>query len=320
MIELLDILRLFGGVVYLVLGGDLLVRGALGLSARTSIPPVIVGLTVVALGTSAPELVISVYAALSGFSEVALGNVLGSNVANVFLVLGAPALISPVLADAPGLKQQTWYMIGVTALFIAFCFGGVISRIEGFVLVGVLVASLVLVYRLGIEIPGAETPDESEQFERVLGLPNKLWIAVFFVTLGILMLPLGANLTVEGAVAIATALDIPEIVIGSTIIALGTSLPELSTTLIAAFHRSSDIALGNVIGSNALNILLVAGVSASIATLPVPAGVLRFDAWVVLAAALAMLVYVLRRKPIGRVGGALFLAGYVSYVVVLMQQ
>lgn len=319
MIELLDILRLFGGVVYLVLGGDLLVRGALGLSARTSIPPVIVGLTVVALGTSAPELVISVYAALSGFTDVALGNVIGSNIANVFLVLGAPALISPVLADAPGLKQQSWYMIGVTVLFIAFCFGGVISRVEGSVLVGVLVVSLVLVYKLGIEVPGTETPDESEQFERVLGLPNKLWIAVFFVVLGILMLPLGANLTVEGAVAIATALNIPEIVIGSTIIALGTSLPELSTTLIAAFHRSSDIALGNVIGSNALNILLVAGVSASIATLPVPSGVLRFDAWVVLAAALAMLAYVLRRKPIGRVGGALFLAGYVSYVVVLMQ-
>lgn len=318
MIEVLDLLRLFGGLVYLVLGGDLLVRGALGLARRTSIPPVVIGLTVVALGTSAPELVISVYAALSGYTDVAIGNVVGSNIANVLLVLGAPALISPVLADATGLRRQTGFMFGVSVLFVALMYDGSLSRPEGLLLLGVLIAALVLVYYLKIEIPGADEADEADQLQRVLGLPRKLVPAVALVVFGMVMLPIGADLTVEGAVSIATAFAIPEVVIGSTIVALGTSLPELSTTLIAAFHRSSDIALGNVIGSNALNILLVAGASSAIATLPVPASIIAFDAWVLLAATIALLVFVLRRWPVGRLAGGAFLLGYVGYVGILI--
>lgn len=318
MIEPLDALRLFGGVVYLVLGGDLLVRGALGLARRTSIPPVLVGLTVVALGTSAPELVISVYAAMSGFTDVALGNVVGSNIANILLVLGGPALISPVLSDARGLKVQCAFVFGVTALFVYLCFDGLLSRPEGLLLIGALIAALVLVYRFRIEMPGAETPDAADQLERVLGLPHKLLTAAGFVVLGIILLPLGADLTVEGAVAIAKAFDIPEVVIGSTIVALGTSLPELSTTLIAAFHKSSDIALGNVIGSNALNILLVAGASSAIATLPVPGSVIRLDLWLMLASTAVLMLFVVRKWPVGKATGLAFLAAYVAYLVLII--
>lgn len=319
MIAALDVLRLFGGVVYLVLGGDMLVRGALGLARRTSIPPVIIGLTVVALGTSAPELVISVYAALSGFADVALGNVVGSNIANILLVLGAPALIGPIVADAAGLRRQTAFMVGVTLLFIGLAMNGELSSAEGLLLIGLLVAAMVSVYFFRLEVPGAEDLDEATQLQRVLGLPHKLSAAVLFVIVGIVLLPVGANLTVEGAVSIAQALSVPEVVIASTIIALGTSLPELSTTVIAAFHKSSDIAIGNVIGSNVLNILLVAGAAAAITPLTVASSLIRTDFWFLLVATALLMAFVMKRWPIGRATGSVMLVGYVTYAVVIFR-
>ena len=308
MIEAVDVLRLFGGFVYLILGGDLLVRGALALSRRTSISPWIVGLTVVAFGTSAPELVLSVYATATGFTGVALGNVVGSNIANVLLVLGVPALISPIVADTGEVRRQVVYMVAVTMVFIVMILGGVVSRIGG------LAATFAFMVRRGMSVPGTSSLDEAEQFERVLGIPSYVRFAVLFLLLGTLLLPLGANLTVEGATAIARRLDISDVVIGSTVIAIGTSLPELTTTVIAAFHRSSDIALGNVIGSNLFNILLVAGASAVVAPLPAPVAFRSFDIWVMLAAAVAMLVLVMLKRPIGRVMGVLFVAAYVAYL------
>lgn len=312
--EFLDVLRLFGGFVYLVLGGDLLVRGALGLSRRTSISPVIVGLTVVAFGTSAPELVISVYATAAGFTGVALGNVVGSNIANVLLVLGVPAMIRPIVADAAALVKHSVFMVLVSVVLIAMAWNGVLSRIEGIVLFGGLVGLLWFVYRAGVELPGVDTPDEEDQYERVLGMPSKVPVAVMFIVLGIVLLPVGADLTVEGATAIARALDIPEVVIGSTVVALGTSLPELTTTVIAAFHRSSDIALGNVIGSNVFNILLVGGASAMVAPLPIPPEFAAFDLWVMLAVALLVCGYIFLHRPIGRLSGGVFFAAYLAYI------
>ncbi|MBT8143807.1 MAG: calcium/sodium antiporter [Gammaproteobacteria bacterium] len=317
-IDALDLLRLVGGLVYLVLGGDLLVRGALAVARRTAIPPVIVGLTVVALGTSAPELVISVYSSLSGFTGVAIGNVVGSNIANVLLVLGAPALISPIRADAPGLRRQTGFMLAATVIFVGLAYNGTLAPLEGLLLLFLLFAAMVSVYVFGIEVPGADEVDEARQLQRVLGLPNNQVTAIVFIVAGIVMLPLGADLTVDGAVAIAAVFGIPEVVIGSTIVALGTSLPELSTTLIAAFHRSSDIAIGNVIGSNALNILLVAGASAAIAPLPVPPSLLVIDVWILLATAALMLLFVMRRWPVGRAAGVVMLAGYVGYFTAIL--
>ncbi|MBT8085440.1 MAG: sodium:calcium antiporter [Woeseia sp.] len=317
-IEALDVVRLIGGLVYLVLGGDMLVRGALGLARRTSIPPLIIGLTVVALGTSAPELVISVYAAVSGLTDVALGNVVGSNIANILLVLGAPALISPIVANATGLRRQTAFMLAVTVLFVGLSLDGTLSSDEGLLLLGVLVAALFSAYFFGIEVAGADEVDDAEQLERVLGLPHKLFTAIGFVVAGIVMLPIGADLTVEGAVSIARSLSIPDVVIASTIVALGTSLPELSTTIIAAFHRSSDIAIGNVVGSNVLNVLLVAGASAMLAPLPVAASLIRLDFQVQVGVALLLLVFVLTRLPIGRAAGVAMLAGYVGYVAVVL--
>ncbi|MDX1480833.1 MAG: calcium/sodium antiporter [Woeseiaceae bacterium] len=318
MIAAIDVLRLLGGVVYLVLGGDLLVRGALGLARRTSIPPVIIGLTVVAFGTSAPELVISVLAAVNGYTDVALGNVVGSNIANVLLVLGAPAVISPIVADAAGLRRQSVFMVAITLVFIGLAMNGTLSSVEGFLLLGLLLAAMLSVYFFNLDVPGADEIDEAAQLERALGLPHKLFTAIGFVVLGIVMLPVGADLTVEAAVSIALALEIPEVVIASTIVALGTSLPELSTTLIAAFHRSSDIAIGNVIGSNVLNILLVAGASAAVASLPVAPSLIEIDFWALAAATLLLLALVVSRVPVGRAAGFVMLGGYAAYVLLIV--
>lgn len=315
MSEVLDVLRLFGGFIYLVLGGDLLVRGALGLSRRTSVAPVIIGLTVVAFGTSAPELVISVYATAIGHTGVAIGNVVGSNIANVLLVLGLPALIHTASTDTRTLGVQTLFMVFVSVAFIVMIFNGVLSRIEGAALFVTLLAVLYYVYQSGVSLPGTDIEDEEEQFERVLGLPNHVPSALFFLGLGVILLPIGADLTVEGATGIARRFDISDVVIGSTVVALGTSLPELTTTIIAAFHRSSDIALGNVVGSNVFNILLVGGVSAMVAPLPAPAEFRAFDVWVMLGAAIAMWLFIALRQPIGKAAGLLFVAGYVGYIM-----
>lgn len=312
--ETLDVLRLFGGFVYLVLGGDLLVRGALGLSRRMAVSPIIVGLTVVAFGTSAPELVISVYATASGFPGVALGNVVGSNIANILLVLGVPALIRPILADRQAVGRHTGLMILISVIFVMMTWNGVVSRLDGALMLLMLVAMMVIVYQRRLAVPGLDIEDDEDQYERVLGLPSKVLSAVLFVALGVILLPLGADLTVDGATAIARRFSIPEVVIGSTVVALGTSLPELTTTVIAAFHRSSDIALGNVIGSNVFNILLVAGASALVAPLPVPAEFRQFDLWVMLGASLFLLVFVLFRLPINRLAGLVLASGYVGYI------
>ena len=318
MTEWLDFLRLFGGFVYLVLGGDLLVRGALGLSRRTSISPVLIGLTVVAFGTSAPELVISVLATAQGVTGVALGNVVGSNIANIVLVLGLPALIHPLVSRSRELTMQTVFMVLVSIAFVALAADGSLSRIDGSVLVVVLVAMLAVAYRRRLAVPGVDSPDEDEQFERVLGLPNRVPVAMLFLVLGIVLLPLGADLTVTGAVGIARSFDIPDILIGSTIVALGTSLPELSTTIIAAFHRSADIALGNVIGSNVFNILLVAGTSALVAPLPVPEHFRDFDLWLMLAIAVVFLLFIAARWPIGRIAGLVCTGVYAGYCLRLV--
>ncbi|MDH3748280.1 MAG: calcium/sodium antiporter [Gammaproteobacteria bacterium] len=318
MIEVLDILRLIGGFIYLMLGGDLLVRGALGLSRKTSISPVIVGLTIVAFGTSAPEFVISVYATATGFSGVALGNVVGSNIANILLVLGIPAVINPIVTDTRSLWKHTVFMVVISIMFVLMILNGVLSRIEGAILLSALIGMLVFLYKRGTTLTGVDKKNHSDEFERVLGLPSLVRVAIGFLFLGAILLPLGANLTVDGATAIAKRMEISDVVIGSTVVALGTSLPELATTVIAAFHRSSDMALGNVVGSNVFNILLVGGASAMVAPLPAPPAFLGFDVWVMLGSALVMLAFVLLHGRINRISGAIFFTAYVGYVTYLI--
>lgn len=313
MVESLDFLKLFGGFVYLLMGGDLLVRGALGLARESKIPPMVVGLTVVAMGTSAPELMVSSVSALSGLPGIAVGNVIGSNIANVLLVIGVPVLIHPIVCDQEGLPKQTSLMLGVTLLFVGLCAFSPVTFWEGAVLFGLLVCFLVMATRGSTLVPGLD--DAEEELERVLGLPGKGVSIGFFILMGVIGLPLGANLVVEGAAGLASSWGVSEAVIGLSLIALGTSLPELSTTVIAALHKSSDVAIGNVVGSNIFNILAIFGITAMLVDIPVDPDFMRVDIWVMFLSALLLWIFVLLRATINKLWGLAFLTGYVTYMV-----
>ena len=314
MTETLDFLKLFGGFVYLLMGGDLLVRGALGLARESKIPPMIVGLTVVAMGTSAPELMVSTMSALSGFPGIAVGNVVGSNVANVLLVLGVPVLIHPIVCDQEGLGKQASLMVAVSVLFLLMCAFGSITFFGGVLLVFLLVVFLILATRGTALLP---IEDAEEELERVLGLPSYKSSIILFIVLGAVMLPLGADLVVDGAAGLAAGWGVSEAVIGLSLIALGTSLPELSTTVIAALHKSSDVAIGNVIGSNMFNILAILGITALLTEIPVDPMFFRFDLWVMFACTVMLWLFVLTKTTIRKPAGALFLAGYLGYMYTL---
>ncbi len=312
MLENLDFLKLFGGFVYLLMGGELLVRGALGLAKESKIPPVIVGMTVVAMGTSAPELLVSTFSALSGYPGIAIGNVVGSNIANVLLVLGLPVLIYPIATNQEGIGKQTGLMVAVSLLLIVLCLLEPITFWEGVLLVFILVWFLVLTTRGVAMMPGLD--DAEEEMEQSLGLPSYPSTIVLLIALGAIALPVGANLVVEGGVGLAMSWGVSEAVIGLSLIALGTSLPELSTTIIAAMHKSSDVAIGNVVGSNLFNILAILGITALLTDIPVDPQFIRFDLWVMFAATVLLWIYVLAKKSIGRISGILFLTGYFSYL------
>lgn len=312
--EVIDFLKLFGGFVYLLMGGELLVRGALGLSRESHIPPVVVGMTVVAMGTSAPELMVSTFSALSGYPGIAIGNVVGSNIANVLLVIGVPVLIYPIVCTQEGLSKQTGLMIAVSLLFIVMCVFEPISFPEGVLLVAILICFLILATRGAELIP---LDDAEEEMERGLGLPTYPSTITLFIVLGVISLPLGADLVVEGGVGLASSWGVSEAVIGLSLIALGTSLPELSTTVVAALHKSSDVAIGNVVGSNLFNILAILGITALLIDIPVDPEFLRFDLWVMFGSSIILWIFVLMRGTIGKMTGVLFLGGYFSYLAII---
>ena len=311
------LIQLFAGLTYLLIAGDLLVRAALALARKARIPPMVVGLTVVAFGTSAPELFVAISAALKGMPEIALGNVVGSNTANVLLVLGLPALIHATSCNQPSASRDGSLMVGVSVVFVAMCAMGELDRGMGLTMLGMLAVYLVLVARSGeLEVEELDT-----KVNRVLGLPTqKRMIAVFFVV-GMVGLQLGASLTIDGVIAVADQVGIPKTVVALTAVALGTSLPELATTLMAAIQRESDVALGNVIGSNVFNLLAIMGVTIFVAPapIPVPPAILHFDLPVMLGSTLALAMFTWTGRSIGARSGALLLTVYVVYVAALLQ-
>lgn len=315
---MIDYITLFGGLIYLLMGGDLLVRGAAALSHRARVPPIVVGLTVVAFGTSAPELVVSVQSVLVGHPGLALGNVVGSNIANILLVVGVPAIIAPLICDQPGVPRDTAVMLGVSMFFVLLCVLGPLGRIDGALLLFGL--ALYVLHNVREARIGQKRPPEPGELERVLGLPHRKLMIALFLVLGAVMLPLGAGLLIDGSVSIATKLGIPDSVIGLSIIAIGTSLPELATTLAAAFQQHAAVALGNVIGSNIINLLAILGISAVLSpeAIQVPHAFLYLDLPVMIAAAAALSFFTLRRSQIRRRAGILLTAGYAAYLAVLV--
>ena len=307
---IVDVLLVLGGLALLVVGGDLLVKGAVNLALRLGITPLVVGLTVVAFGTSAPELIVSLSAALRGSTDIAMGNVVGSNIANVLVILGATALVSGIPTKGHDLRESWAMMIGASLLLIALAFTGEIGRIEGMV----LLVALALVLWRQFSTGSAEDAGELEGAE-----PGARWRKIIlWLAGGLVALPIGAHLLVEGATDIARVFGISEAVIGLTLVAIGTSLPEMAASVAAARRGRADMALGNVVGSNIFNILAILGITSLVKPLPVPQQILHFDLWVMLAAALLMGPFLFRAIPIGRRVGAALLAGYAAYVVVLL--
>jgi cation:H+ antiporter len=305
-------LQLVGGLVILLLGGDFLVRGAVSLARRLAISPLVIGLTVVAFGTSAPELIVSVEAALNGVAGIAIGNVVGSNVANILLVLGLPAIILPIVCDTPSLIRDVAVMIGASVLFTAFCWSGTLASWQGVVLVALLAAYLVNAYRNARRGDGPTGGEDD--FDGIVMFPQTVAVFAAFIVVGLAGLMFGSHLLVDGAVTVARVWGVSETVIGLTLVAVGTSLPELATTLVAAIRRHGSIAVGNVVGSNLFNILGVMGVTAIVAPIPIPDEILAKDIWIMLGAAALMVPFALRQAPISRGAGIVFTIAYGAFV------
>ena len=314
----MDTVLLTLGLVLLFGAGDALVRGAVALSLRLGVPAVIIGATIIGFGTSAPELLISIEAALADAPGIALGNVVGSNIANVFLVLGVPAVLSTVGSSEGDARRGLYVMLGATVAFAILLMPGVLWRWGGAVLAGICIASILDSIRSGLAArdSGHGTPaEELAELEEVD--PHMAgWKIGLLMAIGLVGLPLGADFLISGARGIADSLGISEAVIAVTVVAVGTSLPELATTVAAALRRETDVAIGNVIGSNVFNITGVIGIAALVTPVAVPAEIVGRDLWWMIAASLVLALFVVTGRRIARLAGAAFLAVYATYVYV----
>ncbi len=312
--ERMDFVYLIAGLALLVLAGDALVRGAVALSLRLGIPALIVSATVVAFGTSAPELLVAVQAALDGAPGIAYGNVVGSNIANVLLVLGLPAIFAPIAACGPDGRRNLYFMLGATTLFIVLCLCGAIEWWGGLLLVGF---SMLMVWdsigQARISMSAGETAEDLAELEDV-DPQMAPWKIAALVVAGVVGLPVGAGLLIDGATSIARDFGVSEAAIGLTLVAVGTSLPELATAVMAAVRKQADVVMGNVIGSNIFNLTAIFGAAALVAPMPVPEEIANRDIWVMLACSLIVVPYVLFCRRICRLTGAAFMAVYGAYV------
>ncbi len=306
-------LQLIGGFVLLLAAAEIMIRGAVALARRFGVSPMIIGMTVIALGTSAPEFVVSLDAALIGSGGLAVGNLVGSNIANVLLILGASYLIKPMTRKPDSPMQDSIMLIAFTGIFIALGWNGDLDFVDGCVLFLLFVGFLGGVYWRGLNDPKAsrERIDEVEEFG---GLPDNLMIFLLATGGGIAGIVLGADLLVKGGVGIAREFGVPEEVIGLTLIAIGTSLPELAASIVAALRAHADVALGNVIGSNVFNLTGVGGLVVLIVPLPVSEAIRTHDVWVMMGATLALIPLMMGWIKLGRVGGALFLIAYFVFI------
>lgn len=303
-----NILFILLGLVGLYVGGTLFVSGSASLARRIGMSPLIVGLTVVAIGTSLPELIVSVGAALSGQSEIALGNVLGSNIANVGLILGVSGLILPLAVQASLLRREIPLMIAISVLTLLLALDGQIGGVDGGLLVAGMVGFLVWTVTAALRTPSGEATDADERANENTSLTR----SALSLVAGLGLLLVAARLTVDGATGVARAFGVSELVIGMTLVAVGTSLPELVTSVTAALQKQSDIAVGNVVGSNIFNLLGILGGTALLSPVPVAPNVIRVDIPVVIGFSALLLSLLLDRK-LSKWEAVLFLVLYIGY-------
>ncbi|MEM8610572.1 MAG: calcium/sodium antiporter [Cyanobacteria bacterium P01_H01_bin.105] len=311
------------GIVFLVVGADFLVRGASNLAAMARISPLVIGLTVVAFGTSAPELAVSLHATFNDQAQLAVGNVVGSNICNVLLILGASALVAPLVVAQQLVRLDVPIMIGVSGLVFLFSLDGTIGSSDGVILfLGGLSYTLFLLYQSRRE----KNPDVQDEYAQEYGPREFSWSKVGIEVLaflgGMAFLVIGSQLLVKGAITIAEALEINPLIIGLTVVALGTSLPELATSLVASFRGERDIAVGNVVGSNIFNILVVLGVTSALSPngIVIEPSVLAFDLPVMIGVAIMCFPICLNDNLVSRWEGLLLLGYYLAYTLYLVMK
>ncbi|WP_439514235.1 calcium/sodium antiporter [Oceanibaculum nanhaiense] len=316
---LLDFGMVAAGLVLLFLGGEGLVRGSVAIATRLGISKLVVGMVIVGFGTSAPELVVSLQAALAGSPDIALGNVIGSNIANILLILGIAALLTPLANEDGGIKREALVMLLAAAALVLALWYGELNRLIGFALLAGLAVHLTLAFlkerRSRADI--AEGAAYEHEADEVSDVPLKLPLAILATLAGLGLLVVGAELMVEGSTAIARDFGVSEAVIGLTIVAVGTSLPELATAIVAAIRRHSDVVLANIVGSNIFNVLAILGITATIAPIGVSERFLLIDGPIMLVVTLLAFVILLRARTVSRLIGGGFLASYCGYILFL---
>lgn len=303
----LQLFLLVVGFVMLVKGADWFVDGAAGIATKFKIPQLVIGLTIVAMGTSAPEAAVSITAAWGGNADITIGNIVGSNILNVLIILGISSVITPLLVAKSTMKVDIPFMLAITLLLLGVGYNGTISLIEGIVLLVVFVAYLSYLFVVAMK----DRKNSEEEVKEI-----SVWKALLWTVVGLILIVLGSRLTVNAATRIAQVLGLSERFIGLTIVALGTSLPELFTSVVAARKGNADIAIGNIVGSNIFNILFVVGLSSVIIPVPFAEG-FRFDTIVAIVAALLLWVCPIKEKKLKRWAGILMLATYAAYFAMI---
>ena len=307
---LIELVLLIVGFAMLIKGADIFVEGAAGIAAKFGIPQLVIGLTIVAMGTSAPEAAVSITAAWKGTADITIGNVVGSNIINILIILGVTALIVAVAVQQSTIRYEIPFVVLVSAVLLVMgALDGNIGRLDG-----VILWLLFIVYLAYLGVMAKRGKEEQETFEDA-----PAWKLLLYVVIGIALIVLGADVSVDAASEIARVIGLSERFIGLTIVALGTSLPELCTSVVAATKGKADLAIGNIVGSNIFNILFVVGTAALIIPVPFnPAFVI--DTAVAIGAAVLLWICVLPKKKLTRPGGILMLAGYAGYFVYLMMK
>jgi cation:H+ antiporter len=311
---MLNLILLLLGVALLAAGGEALIRGSLGAARLLRVSPLLSGLVIVGFGTSAPELVVSVDAALAGRPDIAIGNVVGSNIGNVLLILGICALITPLAVKPLALRRDAVTVVAASLLFLLLVGGSALGRADGAVFLVALIAYLAWAYwtERFHAAPSAEL--HQAEAKELTAIPRTAPLMGATVLIGLLLLIGGAQVLLKGAVGIAEHFEVSEALIGLTLVAVGTSMPELSISVIAAIRGHADVAVGNVLGSNIFNLLGILGVSALLQPLPVHARILQFDQWIMLGAALLLLLFLYTGRRLSRLEGGILFAGYGIYV------
>lgn len=313
-----DLLWISVGVVLLTFGGEILIKGALGAAKRLNVSPLLSGLVIVGFGTSSPELAVSVDAALNQSPDIAVGNVVGSNIGNILLILGLCAMIMPMRVQPLALRRDGLTMLAATILVIALIGGVGLARFDALVMLLALAAYLTWAYltERQQQQPAAIAAAELHQAEadEIQHYPAQTWKITGYILVGLVLLIAGSRGLLIGAVSLAQSFGVSEALIGLTLVAVGTSLPELTVSVMAAIRKHADVAVGNILGSNIFNILGILGVSALLQPLPVAQRMLQFDLWVMLASAVLLLVFLFTGRRLSRLEGALLAIGYVAYV------